>query len=231
MLQDFQETLREVIQAIGPITLVIVILQIAVLKTPPYLFLQSLIGIGMAALGIAFFLLGVRIGLLPMGEAIGGELPNRGSVLFIVVSAFIFGFVAAVAEPGVHVLITLIDAAAPNNGTAGPLVLIIGFCVGFLVAMAMLRIVFGVPIEYLFAAGYGSIILLSFFTPPELLPIAFDAGGVSAGLLTIPVILALGVGFSSVLGGRSSLSESFGLIGLASMGPIIGVMLAGVLLQ
>lgn len=107
---------------------------------------------------------------------------------------------------------------------------VIGTGVGFFVVTAMLRIITGVPIAYLLAARYGTVIVLSTITPPQYLAISFDAGGVTTGPLTVPFILALGIGVSSVLGGRSQLADGFGLIGLASIGPIIGVMLIGVIL-
>ncbi|MCC7565301.1 MAG: DUF1538 domain-containing protein [Methanomicrobiaceae archaeon] len=228
MLQDFRETLKEVIQAIVPITAVIIVLQLVMLKMPMDLFFQFLIGVGMVTLGIAFFLMGVRIGLLPMGEAIGGELPNRGSLLMIVAITFLLGFLVTVAEPDVRVLTGMIDAVSEGGIAKNPLIAVIAIGIGFFVSTSVLRIFYGVPIAYLLFAGYGIVILLSLIAPIEFVPIAFDAGGVTTGPMTVPIILALGIGVSAVLGGRSSLSDGFGLIGLASIGPVIGVMLMGV---
>jgi hypothetical protein len=100
--------------------------------------------------------------------------------------------------------------------------------VGFFVALAILRILLGIPIAYLLAAGYLVIIVLSFFTNPDFVAISFDAGGVTTGPMAVPFILALGVGATAVLGGKSKVSETFGLIGLASIGPVISVLLLGV---
>jgi len=184
----------------------------------------------MVAVGFVFFLTGVHVGLLPMGEAIGSEIPKSRSLVLIIGIAFIFGFFATVAEPDVQVLSGMIDIA--SGGAIGKSLLlgVIGTGVGFFVAMAMIRILTGVPIAYLLAAGYGIVLVLSTITPPQYLAISFDAGGVTTGPLTVPFILALGIGVSSVLGGRSQLADGFGLIGLASIGPIIGVMLMGVIL-
>ncbi|HOT02768.1 MAG TPA: DUF1538 domain-containing protein [Methanolinea sp.] len=228
MKLDFKETCVEVLKAISPIVLVILLVEITFIGISLESLARFLVGTLMVALGFVFFLSGVKIGLLPMGEAIGSELPKSASLLLIIGIAFVFGFFATVAEPDVQVLSCMIDIA--SNGEIGRSMLlgIIGIGVGFFVAMAMIRIVLGVPIAYLLAAGYIAVIMLAIWIPPKYLAISFDAGGVTTGPLTVPFILALGLGVSSVLGGRSRLSDGFGLIGLASIGPILGVMVMGV---
>lgn len=227
-MQDIREAVSEVLQAVIPIILVIVILEVGVLRVSPSDLLQFLLGSGMVIFGIALFLAGVKAGLLPIGEAIGSELPARGSLALVVLGAFLFGFLATVAEPDVRVLAGMVDTVSAGGVPQEPRVIVIGVGVGFFVAAAVLRIVLGVPIAYLFAAGYGTVLLLAPLTPPDFMAIAFDAGGVTTGPLTVPVILALGVGVSAVLAGRSALADGFGLIGLASLGPILGVMVMGV---
>jgi len=229
MLTDFKDIFKEVSQAILPIVIVIVLVLIMIPGMTAGAILQFLIGSIMVVMGIALFLIGVKIGLLPMGEAIGSEIPKTGSILLIIVIAFLFGFLATVAEPDVRVLSNMIDVVSNGSIEKSTLIIVISTGVGFFVATAILRIIYGVPIAYLFTAGYASIILLSFFTNPGFVPIAFDAGGVTTGPITVPFILALGIGVTSILGGKSALSDGFGLIGLASIGPIIGVMLIGVL--
>jgi hypothetical protein len=108
------------------------------------------------------------------------------------------------------------------------LVFAVALGVGFFISLGMLRLALNFPIQALLGISYLVILILSFFTPPEFIPVAFDSGGVTTGPLTTPFILALGIGTVSVLGGRSSLANSFGLVGLASAGPIIAVMLLGV---
>lgn len=219
----------EVVKAITPIVVVILIIEIGFIGISAPALAEFLIGTLMVAVGFVFFLLGVNAGLLPMGKVIGSEIPKRGSLAFVVVIAFVFGFFATVAEPDVRVLTGMIDAA--SNGAIADDLLIgaIGIGVGFFVAMALLRIFAGIPIAYLFALGYAAVLILATQTPPRFLAIAFDAGGVTTGPLTVPFILAIGIGVSSVLGGRSQLTDGFGLIGLASIGPILGVMAMGVL--
>ncbi len=228
-MQHIRETIFDVLRAVLPIILVIVALEIGVLGSPPSAVLQFLLGSGMVVLGIALFLSGVKSGLLPIGEAIGSELPARGSLALVVLGVFLFGFFATVAEPDVRVLSGMVDIVSGGGITQEPLIIVIGVGVGFFAVVAVLRIIFGVPIAYLFAAGYGAVLLLALFTPPDFLAVAFDAGGVTTGPLTVPVILALGAGVSKVLAGRSALTDGFGLIGLASIGPILGVMVMGVI--
>jgi len=228
MLQEIRKAVFEVLRAVLPIILVIVILEIGVLRVSPFGLLHFLLGSGMVVLGIALFLAGVKAGLLPVGEAIGSELPARGSLTLVVFGAFLFGFLATLAEPDVRVLAGMVDTVSAGGVPQGPLIIVIGVGVGFFVATAVLRIILGVPIACLFAAGYGTVLLLASFIPPDFLAIAFDAGGVTTGPMTVPVILALGVGVSAVLAGRSALADGFGLIGLASLGPILGVMVMGV---
>jgi lysylphosphatidylglycerol synthetase-like protein (DUF2156 family) len=106
---------------------------------------------------------------------------------------------------------------------------VIAFGVGISVAMGMLRIVFGIRMAYLLTAAYTMILILSFFAPAEFVPLAYDSGSVTTGALTAPVVIALALGLSSVLAGRSAVSDGFGLLGFASIGPIIAVMILGLL--
>lgn len=227
MLQDFKETFREVLQAVLPLTAAVFLIML-VIGLNSNMFLSFFTGAVLVIIGMVLFLMGVKLGMLPIGESIGSELPKHNSLLLIVGVAFALSFIVTVAEPDVRVLSAMIDSVSDNGISRNTLILSIALGVGFFVSVSMLRIVYGVPIKYLFTAGYLIIIVLSFFTSPEYLAIAFDSGGVTTGPMTVPVILALGIGVVSVLGNRSALSEGFGLIGLASIGPIISVMLMGV---
>ena len=162
---------------------------------------QLLIGASMAIAGMVFFLLGVKIGLLPMGEAIGAELPRRGSLFYVVAIAFLIGFAVTIAEPDVIVLTDQVDAVSQGSISENLLIYIIAIGIGFFVAVAIVRVIFGFPITYLLAAGYVIILILSFFTPAAFVPVAFDSGGVTTGPMTVPVILALGIVFPPEIDG------------------------------
>lgn len=229
MLDDVREILLEVLMSIGPIVLVIALIQLFLIRTPISLFWQFIAGSVLVTTGLFLFLVGVRISLLPIGEMIGSELVSRGSLLFLLVAAFIFGFVITVAEPDVRVLAHQVDIASRGAIDSGLLITAVALGVGFFVSLAILRILLGIPIAYLLAAGYILVVIISFWTPPDFVAISFDAGGVTTGPMAVPFILALGVGATSVMGGKSGLADVFGLIGLASIGPVIGVMILGVL--
>lgn len=231
MFKELRNLALEVCQAILPISLAVIILNFAFIKMPSEVLVQFILGALLVMGGMVLFLLGVRIGILPMGESIGSELPRRRSLPLIIAIAFLVGFSVTIAEPDVMVLSSQVDTVSEGGIPNTLLVGVIATGVGFFVATAILRIILGFSISYLLAAGYTSILVLSFFTPPQFVPVAFDAGGVTTGPVTVPVILALGMGFSSVLAGRSRLGDGFGLIGLASIGPVIGVMLMGVFLH
>ncbi|SDB36723.1 Protein of unknown function [Desulfonatronum thiosulfatophilum] len=229
MRTGWKENMKEVVQAVLPITIVVVLLQIFLVGMPWLVFARFLIGAFMVLLGLMLFLQGVKIGLLPMGEAVGSELPKHGSMFFLLFFAFLLGFAVTVAEPDVRVLAHQVDFVSDGMIGSNLLVFTVALGVAVFVAMAMMRIVLKVPIQWLLSGGYLLILALSFVTPPSFVPIAFDAGGVTTGPVTVPFILALGLGTVAVMGGRSSFSDGFGLVGLASIGPVIGVMLLGMI--
>jgi len=229
MLPSFKEKIREVSQAIIPLIVVVCILQWTLVKAPTALFLQFLIGSLMAAVGMILFFMGIDIGILPMGSAIGAELPKKGSLLLIMAVAFSFGFATTVAEPDVLVLSKQVDVITQGAIPGSSVLYVIALGVGISVAIAMLRVVFRIRMAYLLTAAYSIVVILSFFTPAEFVPLAYDSGSVTTGALTAPVVIALSLGLSSVLAGRSAVSDGFGLLGFASIGPIIAVMILGML--
>jgi hypothetical protein len=230
-MQLLKEKLLEVIKAFAPLIIVVCALQFTLVEAPIALFLQFLIGALMAIGGMVLFFMGIDLGILPMGRFIGAELPQRGSLLLIIGVAFSFGFATTVAEPDVLVLSRQVDAISRGAIPGDTVLYVTAIGVGIYVAIAMMRVVFGVRMAYLLAASYSMVILLSFFTPAEFVPLAYDSGSVTTGALTAPVVIALALGLSSVLAGRSSVSDGFGLLGFASIGPIIAVMIMGILLR
>ena len=231
MLQLLKEKLLEVIKAFAPLIIVVCALQFTLVTAPTALFLQFLIGSVMAICGMVLFFMGIDVGILPMGRFIGAELPQRGSLLLIVGVAFSLGFATTVAEPDVMVLSRQVDAISQGAIPGNTVLYVTAVGVGIYVAMAMMRVVYGIRMAYLLAANYSIVILLSFFTPAEFVPLAYDSGSVTTGVLTAPVVIALALGLSSVLAGRSAVSDGFGLLGFASVGPIIAVMIMGILLR
>lgn len=225
MRRSLQQTGVEVLKALTPVLLTILVLNFTILHVPGRVLAHFLIGAAMIVSGIVLFLYGVKSGILPMGHDVGSELPQRGSLGFIIASSFIFGFIITAAEPGI-ILLGRVASDAGNGGRTG-LVVVVATGLSILFTAALMRILLGFPIKYSLAIVYGLALVLAIFMPSELRSVAFDSGAVAAGPLTVPMVLALGLGFTSVLARRSTLSDGFGLIGLACAGPIIGVQILG----
>jgi hypothetical protein len=224
-----KDTILEVIRAIAPLIVVVIILQLTFVRASATVFIQFAIGSILAVVGLTFFLLGIEVGILPAGKVVGAGLVERRSLWLIIAIAFLIGFSTTIAEPDVLVLSRQVTIITDATVSESSLLYTIGIGVAFFVTMAMMRIILGFPIAYLLAASYLIVIILSLFTPPDFVPLAFDAGSVTTGALTAPIVLALGIGLSSVLAGRSAISDGFGLLGLASVGPIIAVMIMGMI--
>lgn len=227
MYQELWKTFKEVIQGLIPVFVVVIILNFTIMEMPADQMLRFIIGISCAIVGMTMFLLGVNFGLIPMGELIGSRLPGLRSVYLIIAAVFLIGFAVTITEPDVVVLSHQIDSVSQASIPKFTLIFVIGIGIGFFTAAAILRIILNIPILYLLTGGYVIVLVLSLITTPDYVPIAFDAGGVTTGPMTVPVILALGIGFSSVFSRQKDRSDGFGLIGLASIGPIIGVMIMG----
>ncbi|MFW6324587.1 MAG: DUF1538 domain-containing protein [Desulfovibrionales bacterium] len=226
-MKEFYKHVVEVVSAIFPITGIVLFLHVFIAPMGEEALIRFLCGSVFVSAGMLLFLQGVKTGLLPMGESVGSELPRYGSVVLILSTAFILGTVVTMAEPDVRILALQVEMVSNGEVSRNMLILAVSLGVGICVLAAVLRIILGFPIAWFFAVGYLSILILSFFTPDHFVPVAFDAGGVTTGPVTVPFILALGIGIASVLGGRSAVSDGFGLIGIASIGPVIGVMLLG----
>jgi len=227
MLALLRERLPEVLKAMAPLVGAVCVLQVALVQAPLPQFLQFLAGAALAALGMLLLFAGIDLGILPMGRFIGAELPRKGSLWLIAGVAFALGFAVTVAEPDVLILAAQVEATAQGAIAARPLVYVIAAGVGLLGAVALLRIVFGFPFTALVAIAFGLMLLLSFLAPARFVPLAYDAGSVTTGVLTAPVLLALALGLSTVLARRSAATDGFGLLGLASVGPVIAVLLLG----
>lgn len=228
-MDNIKETVLEVILSILPITIVITILQFTLIWLPMDMFIQFLIGVLFVGIGLVLFLLGVNIGLLPVGEMIGSALSKTKRVWVIVFFGFLLGLVVTVAEPDVRVLSSQVDQVSGGQIPMDVLILAVAIGVAVFVALAMLRVIFSINIVHLLAGGYALVFILAAFTPPVFVPISFDAGGVTTGPLTVPFILSLGVGVATVMRGKSSSADGFGLVALASIGPILSVLLLGVI--
>ncbi|WP_084243900.1 DUF1538 domain-containing protein [Planomicrobium okeanokoites] len=230
-MDNVKNTFKEVVAAIMPVTIVVIFLQIAIIRLPVEALLQFLVGVFFVSIGFFLFLLGVNAGLLPIGELIGKRLPRTKNAWLIIGTGLLLGIVVTIAEPDLRVLATQIDNVSDGAISATVLILSVSLGLAIFVALAMVRTLFNIPLHFVLLAGYAAVFLLSFFVPEAFVPISFDSGGVTTGPMAVPFILALGVGVASSLRPRDSKdgTEGFGLIGLASIGPILAVMILGVI--
>lgn len=229
MKQLVKEKLDEVVPAVAPLMIVVLVLLIALTDAPMEHLPRFLAGSVLVIAGMVVLFIGLELGVMPMGRFIGASLPKKGSISLIVGVAFALGFATTVAEPDVLVLSQQVDAASGGSVDGDRVMYVIALGVAFFVALAMARIIYGFPLTWLLAAAYSTVILLSFVAPDQFVPLSYDAGSVTTGVLTTPVVIALAIGLSSVLAGRSPATDGFGLLGFASIGPIIAVMLLGML--
>lgn len=228
LINRVKDVFKEVFFAMVPLSLVVIFLQFILLKLPGEVFLQFLIGVVMVGGGLFLFLLGGQVGLIPIGELIGSTLPKRGNLWIVLFFGLILGFAVTLAEPDVRVLASQVDMVSQGAVSRSLIIYAVALGVGFFISLALLRIFFRIPIIYLLISGYALIFLIASFTSPEFVPISFDAGGVTTGPMAVPFILSLGVGVSSALGGKSSTADRFGLVALASIGPVLAILLLGV---
>jgi hypothetical protein len=231
-LLEAKETFKEVVLAITPITLLVILLQFTVGNLPSHVFLNFIGGVFLVILGLLLFLLGVKSALLFIGESIGSHIVQKGKIWLILLGGFVIGFVVTLAEPDVQVLSSNVDQTSGGSINKYTLLISVALGVAIFLSLALFRIVYRIPIIVLLLGGYGLVFLLAFFTSPQFIPVSFDAGGVTTGPMTVPFILSLGVGVASVRGQKgNSSNDSFGLVGLASIGPILAVLIMGVFLK
>ncbi|MFW6347141.1 MAG: DUF1538 domain-containing protein [Cyclonatronaceae bacterium] len=228
-----KDTIKEVAYAVFPIAAVIVLLQFTVIFLPMEMFYTFLAGLGLVSGGLVFFLVGVHLGLLPVGEMIGSALPQTGKVWLVLVFTFILGFSITVAEPDVWVLAGYVDQASGSIIPRSSLILAVALGLAVFVTLSIVRIITGWSINYFLIGGYLLIFgLISLpVTQAYFVPISFDAGGVTTGPLAVPFILAFGVGIASVLERKTSSQDGFGLVALASIGPVLAVLILGIIYE
>ncbi|MEX2478695.1 MAG: DUF1538 domain-containing protein [Gracilimonas sp.] len=230
-MQTVQETIWEVVYAILPITVLVLVLQFTLIWLPFTSLLQFLVGVVFVSIGLVLFLLGVHIGLLPVGEMIGAALPKTGKLWMILLFSFILGFSVTVAEPDVHVLSGYVDTVSEGAIGKWSLIFPVALGLGIFVALSMARIIFKISIKWILFFSYCIVfgIALSPWVSDEFIPISFDAGGVTTGPMAVPFILAFGVGIASVIRSDEKSADGFGLVALASIGPIIAVLILGII--
>lgn len=225
------KNLKEVVIAILPMTLLIVILTFIFAPLDSDEMISFLFGAGIMMIGMTLFLFGADYSMMEVGRLVGKYMIKKKSLTILIALGFMIGIVITIAEPSVQVLGQQVNQISEGKIGRVLLVGIVSVGTGVFLAFALLRVVFKLSYYQLMAIGYVGVLVASFFTSNEFMPIAFDSGGVTTGLITVPFILALAGGLTSMIRQETSANDSFGMVGIASLGPILAVMILGVIFQ
>lgn len=229
-LLDLKKTFLEAVSATIPMTIIILIFHLTIAPFPQEILISFIAGAILVMLGLFLFFIGINVGLLKVGELIGSSLIKREKLWFILSLGFIIGFVIVIAEPNMQVLASQVDGVSNGKIAKNLLIAVVALGVGVSIIVSLLRIIFRISLTRILAVCYGIIFILALFVPPELVPVSFDAGGVTTGPLIVPFMLSLGIGFTSVMQSQKT-NDSFGLISLVFISSILAVLILGVFIQ
>lgn len=218
-----KEKFREAVNAVLPIMIIVLLLCFTIAPISPAIMLEYIIGAVMLVIGMMFFSLGAEMSMTPMGEKVGSSMTKSRKLWVMCVLGFILGFIITISEPDLQVLAEQVPSV-PNM----VLILAVAVGVGIFLVIALLRILFSISLPSMLVVFYAIVFILAFFTPKTFLAVAFDSGGVTTGPMTVPFIMALGIGISSIRNDKHAADDSFGLVALCSIGPILAVLILGI---
>lgn len=219
-----QEKRREALAAVLPIVAIVLLLCFSVAPTPPGILVSFLMGGLLLIVGMMLFSLGAELAMSPMGERIGAKMTKTRKIAVFLPLGFLLGVLITVSEPDLQVLAGQVQSI-PNS----VLILSVAGGVGLFLMLSLLRMLFSVSLRTVLTVLYLGIFVLAAFVPKDFLAVAFDAGGVTTGPMTVPFIMALGVGIAAIRSDSRAADDSFGLIALCSVGPILTVLLLGMI--
>ncbi len=223
MNEKLKEKIKESLASVLPITGIVLILSILLVPMETGTLLVFLTGAVLLIVGMGFFQLGAEMSMTPLGQGVGGQLFKTRNLAFIIIVSFFMGTFITIAEPDLQVLANQV-ASIPNSA----IIWSVAVGVGIFTVIAVLRILLKVRLSVLLIGFYILLFLLSFIAPDDFVAVAFDAGGVTTGPMTVPFIMALGVGLSAARTDKDGASDSFGLVALCSVGPILMILLLGI---
>lgn len=222
MNPKLREKTMESLSAVLPITGIVLLISIFLVPMELGSLVMFVTGAVMLILGMGLFQLGAEMAMTPIGEGIGVQISRTRKVLMILLMGFVMGAIITISEPDLQVLAQQVPSV-PNR----VLILTVAVGVGIFLALAILRIKFQIDLSKLLIVLYLLLICASFLVPKEFLAVAFDSGGVTTGPMTVPFIMAMGIGLASRRTDKNSASDSFGLVALSSIGPILAVLILG----
>lgn len=222
MNPKLREKTMESLSAVLPITGIVLLISIFLVPMELGCLVIFIAGAIMLILGMGFFQLGAEMAMTPIGEGIGVQLSKTRAILLVLLIGFVMGAIITISEPDLQVLAEQVPSV-PNQ----VLILTVAVGVGLFLALAIVRIKFQIDLSKMLIILYLLLITASFFVPKDFLAVAFDSGGVTTGPMTVPFIMAMGVGLASIRTDKNSASDSFGLVALSSVGPILAVLILG----
>lgn len=226
----FTQKLKEVLISVIPITIIVLILNFTIVPLATPLIIRFLIGTILIILGLTIFLIGVDIGITPLGNLLGSSLTKTNKLWIIAVSGLILGFFISIAEPGLLVLASQVSLVTMGEISSMSILIVVSIGLAIMLSLGFMRVVYNIPLYKILTVFYAIIFILAIFTSSEFLAISFDASGATTGALAVPFILALSVGISALKkDSKSSEKDSFGLVAIASIGAIISVMILNIL--
>lgn len=217
-----KEKIRESLSAVLPITGIVLMLSIFVIPMELGSVVMFLTGALMLIVGMGFFQLGAEMAMTPLGEGVGVQISKMKKLLTVLLTGFLMGVIITVSEPDLQVLAGQVPSVPDMV-----LIMTVAVGVGLFLALAIVRIRYKISLSMLLIVCYLALILVSAFVPKEFLAVAFDSGGVTTGPMTVPFIMAMGVGLASVRSDKNAANDSFGLVALSSVGPILAVLILG----
>lgn len=223
-LLKLREKLIESLNSVLPIIGIVMVLCFTIAPISPSILLCFLMGAAMIILGTMFFTLGAEISMTPMGERLGTTITKSKRLSIIIILSFVLGFIITISEPDLQVLAQQVPSI-PNM----TLILSVALGVGVFLVIALLRMLFSIPLPHMLVVFYMIVFILTLFVPKSFLAVAFDSGGVTTGPMTVPFIMAFGIGISAIRNDRHASDDSFGLVALCSIGPILAVLVLGMI--
>ncbi len=215
---------KEALVAVMPVVMIVIALCFTIAPVSPSILLSFLLGAVLVMVGMMFFTLGAEMSMTPMGEKVGAKMTQSKNVFIIIILAFVLGVIITISEPDLQVLASLVPSI-PNM----TIILAVSLGVGIFLVFAMLRMLIGIALPPMLVIFYIITFVLAFFVPADFRAVAFDSGGVTTGPMTVPFIMALGVGVSAIRNDRHAADDSFGLVALCSIGPILAVLVLGMI--
>jgi len=228
-VKDFYHAFLHALKNLLPIVVVVAFFQLAILQQMPENTLSMVVGLLIVAVGVALFLQGLELSIFPVGKSLSNQFAKRGSIPILLSFGFAIGFSAVVAEPALIAVAQQAQDISEGRIDALTLRLLVAFSVGAVVALGVFRTLLGWPLHWFMIFGYALVVIVTWFAPEEIVGLAYDSGGVTTNIVTVPLIAALGIGLAASIRGRNPLIDGFGLVALAVMVPMISVQIYGII--